>query len=102
MQISGVDINSSRQSFHCPEVLDSAFAHLNESTWALIAHERLVNEDNTVGFFSSCTMERAPSLADRLALFAGIGQRGVDLAEAGKVIFDMSGGRAIFDMGEEG
>jgi hypothetical protein len=39
MEISGVDINSSRQSFTCPEVLLPEFRHLIDTTWALVAHE---------------------------------------------------------------
>jgi hypothetical protein len=40
MEISGVDINSPRQSFNCPELLDKDFANLIETTRALAEHER--------------------------------------------------------------
>jgi hypothetical protein len=40
MEISGVDINSPRQSFNCPELLDADFANLTETTWQLADHER--------------------------------------------------------------
>jgi hypothetical protein len=43
MEISGVDINSSRQSFNCPELLEKEAIHLIDSAWALVAHEKLVN-----------------------------------------------------------
>jgi hypothetical protein len=36
MEISGVDINSPRQSFNCPELLDPDFANLVETTWKLV------------------------------------------------------------------
>jgi hypothetical protein len=39
MEISGVDINSPRQSFNCPELLDSEFEHLRESTKQLARME---------------------------------------------------------------
>jgi hypothetical protein len=39
MEISGVDINSPRQSFSCPELLDSDFANLTDTTWFLAKHE---------------------------------------------------------------
>lgn len=45
MEISGVDINSSRQVFTCPEILQPEFQHLNTSTWALIAHEVLASQN---------------------------------------------------------
>ncbi len=41
MEISGVDINSSRQVFTCEEILRPEFRHLIDATWALIAHEKL-------------------------------------------------------------
>jgi hypothetical protein len=40
MEISGVDINSPRQSFNCPELLDKDFANLIETTWFLAEHEK--------------------------------------------------------------
>ncbi|MDR3337494.1 MAG: PHP domain-containing protein [Treponema sp.] len=40
MEICGVDINSPRQSFNCPELLRPEFANLIDTTWALSAHEK--------------------------------------------------------------
>jgi hypothetical protein len=40
MEISGVDINSPRQSFNCPELLRPEFAHLVAATKRLAEHER--------------------------------------------------------------
>lgn len=51
-EISGVDINSSRQVFNCPILLEDDFKHLLTSTWALIAHERLSSVDPNYGLFS--------------------------------------------------
>jgi hypothetical protein len=45
MQISGVDINSPRQVFDCPELVLPEFANLRDSAWALVAHERLASAD---------------------------------------------------------
>jgi hypothetical protein len=39
MEISGVDINSPRQIFNCPELLDADFANLIDTTWQLANHE---------------------------------------------------------------
>jgi hypothetical protein len=47
MEISGVDINSPRQSFHCPELLDEDFAGLSDTTWFLAKHERDTKTEDT-------------------------------------------------------
>ncbi|MDR2740558.1 MAG: PHP domain-containing protein [Treponema sp.] len=75
MEISGVDINSSRQSFNCPEVLLPPFRHLIDTTWALIAHERLSSVDKRFGLFAPDNPLAAISLAERLAVYAGVGRR---------------------------
>jgi len=74
MQISGVDINSSRQTFNCPELLDPRFANLITATWALIGHEKLSTIASGHGIFGAGTCARFPTLAERLSLFARIGQ----------------------------
>lgn len=51
MEISGVDINSSRQSFNCPIILEPEFRHLTKATWALIAHEKLADQKEELGLF---------------------------------------------------
>lgn len=73
LEISGVDINSSRQSFHCPEILQPEFAHLNTSTWALIAHEKLAAIQYELAFFHPENLLAAASLADRTAAYARAG-----------------------------
>ena len=75
MEISGVDINSSRQSFNSPEVLQSEFRHLLDTTWALIAHERLASVDACYGLFSTENPLASMELAGRLALYASIGKK---------------------------
>lgn len=74
MEISGVDINSSRQSFNCPEILDPRFAHLVEATWALIAHEKLAAINPVWGFFHPENPLAEKSLTDRLAIYAKAGK----------------------------
>lgn len=75
MEISGVDINSTRQSFSCPEILDPAFHHLIESTWALIAHEKLAGIDERYSLFSKENPLAGVSLSERLARYAEAGER---------------------------
>ena len=74
MEISGVDINSSRQEFRCPEVTDPDFAHLNDSTWALIAHEHLSNAGGP-GLFGAESPMADASLSIRLDVYARMGRR---------------------------
>ena len=73
MEISGVDINSSRQVFTCPEILDPDFRHLIASTWALIVHEKLADHSPRLSLFSD-ENPLGDSLASRLEAYARIGQ----------------------------
>jgi hypothetical protein len=75
MEISGVDINSSRQSFNCPEVLQNEFSHLLDTTWALIAHERLASVDKRFGLFYAANPLAAHSLNERLSFYAAFGKK---------------------------
>ena len=74
MEISGVDINSSRQVFRCPEVTLPEFVHLNDRTWALIAHEHLVSRGGPGIFDPESPLADAP-LDVRLDIYARMGQR---------------------------
>mgnify|MGYP002572405606 FL=1 len=75
MQISGEDINSPRQSFVCEAQRDPAFAHLIPPTWALIAHEWRATANPEDGLFSAKSVEKWPSLAERLSAFAAFAER---------------------------
>ena len=75
MEISGVDINSSRQSFNCPEVLDPDFSHLIDSTWALIAHEKLTKDDESCSLFSELNELASLPLEKRLSVYSKAGQK---------------------------
>jgi hypothetical protein len=74
MEISGVDINSSRQSFNCPEVLRPEFRHLLDTTWALIAHERLGSLEEELCLFSPKNPLAGMSLPARLEVYARAGK----------------------------
>lgn len=75
LEISGVDINSSRQVFTCPEVMMPEFRHLNGTTWALIAHEKLSATDPRYGLFHPENPFALQPLDERIELYAGIGRR---------------------------
>src|SRR4030066_1014152 len=75
MEISGVDINSSRQSFNYPIILRPEFAHLIEATWALIAHEKLANYDEKYALFNNKNPLKGKSLKERIAAYSEIGRK---------------------------
>ena len=77
MEISGVDINSPRQSFNCPELQLPEFSHLIGATWALIAHERLGQEDARYGLFHPDNPLAGRSLAERIDAYAAVGKRSI-------------------------
>jgi len=80
MEISGVDINSSRQSFNCPEIVEPEFRHLIDTTWALIAHEKLSSVDAALSLFGRGTSRlHAGTLQDRIKRYSEIG-RSIDPA----------------------
>lgn len=74
MEISGVDINSPRQSFSSPEVLSPVCRHLVDSAWALVAHEKLSSEDSRYGLFSPDNPMITLPLEKRLEIYASIGK----------------------------
>jgi hypothetical protein len=78
MEISGVDINQPRQSFTCHELRMPEFSHLVDTTWALVAHEKLASADPSLGLFSPGP-QASLSLGERLALYARAG-RAIDPA----------------------
>jgi len=84
MEISGVDINSSRQSFNCPKILEPDFRHLAENTFALIAHEKLATHEERMGLFHPENPLGDRSITDRLNIYAEIG-RHIDNRHPGKV-----------------
>ena len=77
MEISGVDINNSRQSFNCPEIVEPEFRHLIDTTWALIAHEKLSSVDPALSLFAPETATialHAGTLQDRIKRYSEIGR----------------------------
>jgi len=75
MEISGVDINSPRQSFNYPIILRPEFAHLIEATWALIAHEKLANYDEKYALFNNKNPLKGKSLKERIVTYSEIGRK---------------------------
>jgi hypothetical protein len=85
LEISGVDINSSRQVFTCPEVMLPEFRHLTTTTWALIAHEKLSAHDLRYGIFHPENPFHLRPLMERVELYAGIARRS-DPHEPGEMV----------------
>ena len=75
-EISGEDINSPRQQFCCKALAQKEYAHLIDSTWALIGHEYMVNEKGVeYGMFSDSEVKLTPNLNERIKKFAKIGRQ---------------------------
>jgi hypothetical protein len=75
-EISGEDINSPRQQFCCKALALKEYAHLIDSTWALIGHEHVVNEKGAeFGMFSKYEETQTPNLYERIKKFAEIGRQ---------------------------
>lgn len=75
IEISGVDINSPRQSFNYPIILRPEFAHLIEATWALVAHEKLANYDEKYALFNNINPLKSKSLKERIMIYSEIGRK---------------------------
>ena len=73
-QISGEDINSSRQSFVCEAMRAPGFENLVDAAWALIGHETASAEHLENGMFSAATVARMPDLNARTAHYAELGR----------------------------
>lgn len=74
MEISGVDINSSRQSFNCPILLEKEFDHLIDAAWALVAHEKLCEKDPPMGLFNYEDKTINMDISSRIKEYADIGK----------------------------
>jgi hypothetical protein len=74
VEISGVDINSPRQVFNCPEIRRPEFAPLLDTTWALAGHEKLASADSGRGLFNPADPLADRPLGERIAAFAKIGR----------------------------
>ena len=74
MEISGVDINSPRQSFNCPILLEPDFQHLCDAAWALIAHEKYAAQNETFGLFHPENPLIDQSLKTRVQHYAALGR----------------------------
>ena len=88
MEISGVDINSSRQVFACPELLEPEFEHLIDSAWALVAHERLATAKPELGLFHPDNPMAHKALSERIAYYAELG-RNMNVFEPDAILENM-------------
>jgi hypothetical protein len=92
MEISGVDINSSRQSFNCPILLESQYRHLVDAAWALIAHEKLAAVDPSLALFHRDNPLANTLLAERVLRYSDLGRR-IDYTQPERAI-ELAGGLA--------
>ena len=85
MEISGVDINSSRQSFNCPLLLEPEFRHLATAAWALIAHEKLTAADPKLALFNAENPLASLALEERIERYSEIGKE-IDYTQPEKAV----------------
>ena len=77
-EISGEDVNSSRQKFACAALALPENAHLITATWALIGHEAISTEKGKeFGMFAENSVAQTPDLKERVAKYAVIGHNTV-------------------------
>lgn len=72
VEISGEDINQPRQSFICEKLREPEFAHLENSTWALVGHEFAAERDINEGIYSEKIKAEYPDMNNRIAHFKDI------------------------------
>lgn len=77
-QVSGVDINSPRQTFVCEEMKQAEFQNLKDSTWALIGHELEATKDLSKGMFSKESINQYPQLNERIEIYKNIGKHSIN------------------------
>lgn len=86
LEVSGVDINTPRQVFNCPELQRPELDHLNDATWAMVAHERLAEHDRALGLFAQDSPLAHLPLRDRVERYSALGralvQDGLSVADA--------------------
>ena len=85
MEVSGVDINSSRQSFNCPILLEPDYRHLVDAAWALIAHEKLAASDPALALFSPENPLADLPMLERVNKYSKLGRR-IDSSQPEKAI----------------
>ncbi|MBD5559543.1 MAG: PHP domain-containing protein [Clostridia bacterium] len=73
MEISGEDINQPRQSFVCERLREPQYAHLSDSTWALVGHEHAAGQDPAGGIFAAGSADQELDLPGRIAHFRDLG-----------------------------
>ena len=77
-EISGEDVNSSRQSFACKALAKPEFAHLIDATWALIGHEAISTKMGVeYGMFSEKSVSEIANLNERVKKYSVIGHETV-------------------------
>ena len=69
LEICGEDINQPRQSFICQQNSEADRQFFNDSTWALIGHEYLANQDLSRSIISEQTAARWPDLGERIQVY---------------------------------
>lgn len=78
LEVSGVDINTPRQQFNCAELQRPELAHLNDATWAMVAHELVSDVDLSLGLFAPEGPLAGLPLTERVGRYGALGKAVVD------------------------
>ena len=69
LEVLGEDINQPRQDFIMKHSSDADRQFFNDSTWAIIGHEILANQDLEQSIISDSTLAKYPELSGRIQYY---------------------------------
>ncbi len=72
LEVCGEDINQPRQPLICQQSSEEDRIFFNDSTWAIIGHEILAEQDLSDSIISDKTAERFPDLKKRIEFYKNI------------------------------
>lgn len=75
LEVCGEDINQPRQPFICEQNSEEQKKFFNDSTWAIIGHEKLAEQNLADSIISDETIRKYPDLNARIEYYKTIGQK---------------------------
>lgn len=73
LEICGEDINQPRQNFNCKYSSDQDRNFFNDSTWAIIGHEKLAQQNLNDSIISDATVSKFPDIRERIQYYKKAG-----------------------------
>ena len=75
IQISGEDINQPSQPFVCEKLREPLFEHLGDSTWALVGHEYMAEQNINDTIYGTNAERIYPDISARMKAYADKGRK---------------------------